>query len=236
MGTLYLVRHGQASFGAENYDKLSETGARQSRALGEFFAEHQPGFSFALSGELQRQRHSAQIVAETHASVGSQFPDLEVHHAFNEFGAEQLFRHALPELLELEPGLLEVMAAPRESRREFQRIFSRLVTLWVSGQFSHELLESWDDFRTRVRGGVESVAEKLGKSEKAVIFTSGGVITAALREFGGVADRRAFDWNWQIVNTSVTRLKCRRDDISLESFNSFHHLELLKDAGLITYR
>ena len=26
MGTLYLVRHGQASFGADDYDKLSELG------------------------------------------------------------------------------------------------------------------------------------------------------------------------------------------------------------------
>ena len=38
MGTLYLVRHGQASFGAADYDQLSELGRRQSVRLGEYFA------------------------------------------------------------------------------------------------------------------------------------------------------------------------------------------------------
>jgi broad specificity phosphatase PhoE len=36
MGTLYLVRHGQASFGADDYDQLSELGRRQSVRLGEY--------------------------------------------------------------------------------------------------------------------------------------------------------------------------------------------------------
>jgi broad specificity phosphatase PhoE len=34
MGTLYLVRHGQASFGADDYDQLSELGGAGVR-LGE---------------------------------------------------------------------------------------------------------------------------------------------------------------------------------------------------------
>jgi broad specificity phosphatase PhoE len=38
MGNLYLVRHGQASFGAADYDQLSELGQRQSVRLGEYFA------------------------------------------------------------------------------------------------------------------------------------------------------------------------------------------------------
>ena len=38
MGTLYLVRHGQASFGADDYDQLSELGHKQSVRLGEYFA------------------------------------------------------------------------------------------------------------------------------------------------------------------------------------------------------
>jgi broad specificity phosphatase PhoE len=36
MGTLYLVRHGQASFGADDYDQLSALGRRQSVRLGEY--------------------------------------------------------------------------------------------------------------------------------------------------------------------------------------------------------
>jgi broad specificity phosphatase PhoE len=39
MGNIYLVRHGQASFGAENYDQLSTLGQQQSQRLGEYFAQ-----------------------------------------------------------------------------------------------------------------------------------------------------------------------------------------------------
>ena len=39
MGTLYLVRHGQASFGAADYDNLSELGHRQAVRLGEYWRE-----------------------------------------------------------------------------------------------------------------------------------------------------------------------------------------------------
>ena len=39
MGTLYLVRHGQASFGADDYDQLSDLGRRQSVRLGQYLRE-----------------------------------------------------------------------------------------------------------------------------------------------------------------------------------------------------
>ena len=39
MAELYLVRHAQASFGTDDYDRLSQLGHRQSRWLGEYLAE-----------------------------------------------------------------------------------------------------------------------------------------------------------------------------------------------------
>ena len=39
VGNLYLIRHGQASFGADDYDVLSPVGVRQSQALGEHLAQ-----------------------------------------------------------------------------------------------------------------------------------------------------------------------------------------------------
>ena len=37
MSVLYLVRHGQASFGRENYDRLSKRGVEQARIVGDYF-------------------------------------------------------------------------------------------------------------------------------------------------------------------------------------------------------
>ena len=55
MGTLYLVRHGQASFGADNYDVLSPLGHQQAVRLGEYFKTKGLVFDAAMTGTLQRQ-------------------------------------------------------------------------------------------------------------------------------------------------------------------------------------
>ena len=55
MGTLFLVRHGQASFGADDYDQLSALGQQQSVRLGEYFKSKGVTFSAAMSGTLKRQ-------------------------------------------------------------------------------------------------------------------------------------------------------------------------------------
>ena len=47
---------------------------------------------------------------------------------------------------------------------------------------------------------------------------------------------KAFELNWQIVNTSLSRLKFRGREVALASFNSQVHLELLKAPELITFR
>ena len=62
MGTLYLVRHGQASFGADNYDQLSDLGTRQCQQLGRYFASKGRRFDTVITGTLQRQIQSQQAI------------------------------------------------------------------------------------------------------------------------------------------------------------------------------
>ena len=82
----------------------------------------------------------------------------------------------------------------------------------------------------------ERVAAALECDPIEVVFTSGGTITALLHLLTGVPAERAFELNWQIVNTSLSRLTFRGDEATLASFNSRVHLELLKTPELITYR
>ena len=64
MGTLHLVRHGQASFGAEDYDQLSALGARQCLALGQHYARRGVRFAGVLRGSLRRHQQSLAAFAE----------------------------------------------------------------------------------------------------------------------------------------------------------------------------
>ncbi|MNO68922.1 Histidine phosphatase superfamily [compost metagenome] len=236
MGSIYLIRHGQASFGSSNYDQLSPTGVRQAEILGTHLASLGIQFDRCISGDLQRQRHTAEAALGRIAEAGIAVPQLEVDSAFNEFDADAVIRAHLPDLLDAEPQALHIMRNAAEHRAEFQRLFSLVVSRWISGEHEKDGLVSWQHFLEGVQDGLQRVLEQASGREKIGIFTSGGTITAMLQLVTRVPPLNAFELNWQIVNTSLSRLKFRGDELALASFNSHVHLELLKSPELITYR
>lgn len=236
MGSIYLIRHGQASFGADNYDVLSSVGVRQAEVLGEYFARLGVRLDRCVAGSLQRQRHTAESALERLRAAGLAAPEVDVDPAFNEFDADAVIRALLPSVLEREPEALHIMRNAAQNRAEFQRLFSSLVLRWVAGDYDAPQLQSWVDFVDQVRGGLERVLERADSKQNIAVFTSGGTITALLHLVAGVPADRAFELNWQIVNTSLSRLKFRGRDVALASFNSHVHLELLRAPELITYR
>ncbi len=236
MGSIYLIRHGQASFGADDYDVLSPLGVRQSEALGRHLGTLGLRLDRCLSGDLQRQQDTARATLGQLDAAGLTPPPLELDAAFNEFDADAVIRALLPALLQEEPHALEVMRNPVAHRGEFQRLFALLIQRWVSGEHAHPGAESWNDFVARVEAGLSRLLAQADKHHNVAVFTSGGTITALLRLITGVPADKAFELNWQIINTSLSRLKFRGSEVTLASFNSQAHLELLKAPELITYR
>jgi broad specificity phosphatase PhoE len=131
---------------------------------------------------------------------------------------------------------MHILRNAADHRADFQRLFTYVVHRWISGEHEKDELESWQHFLDRVRGGLERVLERAGKRDRIAIFTSGGTITALLQLIIGVPPIKAFEMNWQIVNTSLSQLKFRDRDVALASFNSHAHLQLLKNPELITHR
>ncbi|MGK9063909.1 histidine phosphatase family protein [Stutzerimonas chloritidismutans] len=237
MGSIYLIRHGQASFGAENYDVLSPLGLRQSHALGEYLGQLGVRFDRCVSGELHRQRDTAQATLER---LGQTFdavtPTLEIDAAFNEFPADEVIRAHMPDLLEVEPHALTILRNAANHRSEFQRLFSYVIRRWVSGDHEKDGLESWQGFVDRVEGGLTRLLLEAAPTDRIAIFTSGGTITALLQLIIGVPPIKAFELNWQIVNTSLSQLKFRAGEVALASFNNRAHLDMQKHPELVTYR
>ena len=237
MGSIYLIRHGQASFGAENYDVLSPLGFQQSAALGDYLDQMGIRFDRCVSGELNRQQDTARATLQQMSSrVESQLPPLEIDAAFNEFRADEVIRAHMDDLLAVEPGAMQVFANAANHRAEFQRLFKYVIQRWVSGDHEKQGLESWQSFVNAVRAGLSRLLEQADKKDNIAVFTSGGTITALLQLIIDVSPIKAFELNWQIVNTSLSRLKYRDQDVALASFNSHAHLELLKNPELVTYR
>ncbi|MDU9415867.1 histidine phosphatase family protein [Pseudomonas solani] len=236
MGSIYLIRHGQASFGADNYDVLSSVGVRQAEVLGDHLASLGLRLDRCVAGSLQRQQHTAEAALSRFRAAGLNAPAVDTDPAFNEFDADAVIRALLPSLLEQEPEALHIMRNAPQNRAEFQRLFSKLVLRWVAGDYDNAELQSWQAFHDQVAGGLERVLQHAESKQNIAVFTSGGTITALLHHVAGVPADRAFELNWQIVNTSLSRLKFRGSEVALASFNSHVHLELLKAPELITYR
>jgi len=236
VGSIYLIRHGQASFGADDYDVLSPVGIRQAEVLGAHLAQLGLRFDRSLSGALRRQQHTANAVLAQLNAAGTDSPDAEVDAAFNEFDADAVIRALLPDILDEEPEALHVMRNAPQHRAEFQRLFARLIGRWISGEHDKPDLQSWQSFVQQVQGGLDRLLAQADSKQNIAVFTSGGTITALLHLITGVPPARAFELNWQIVNTSLSCLKFRGSQVSLASFNSHVHLQLLKAPELITYR
>ncbi|UVM58234.1 phosphoglycerate mutase family protein [Pseudomonas sp. B21-012] len=236
MGSIYLIRHGQASFGADDYDVLSPVGMRQSEALGEHLAQLGLRLDRCLAGDLRRQQDTARLAMAVMHNAGCEVPTLETDNAFNEFDADGVIRGLLPGLLPDEPEALHVLRNGTQNRSEFQRLFALLVQRWHVGEHACEGAESWQGFVQRVDGGLQRVLQQAGNGDNIAIFTSGGTIAALLHLVTRITAGQAFELNWQIINTSLSQLKFRGREVALASFNSQAHVQLLKAPELITYR
>ena len=221
MGQLLLVRHGQASWGSDDYDVLSETGAEQSRLLGKALVGRGITPDIVVMGSMRRHRETAQACL---AELGGD-PATEVEAGWDEFDhVEMLNRH--PPEFEGEP-----------SKAEFQEWFEAATDRWTGGEYDEEYDESFDAFTSRVGSALRRTSETAG-SGSAIVFSSGGPIAWAAASL--LADDHELArglWrrlNPVCVNSGVTRLVTGRRGITLVTFNGHAHLDGV--PGALTYR
>lgn len=157
MATLFLVRHGQASFGAHDYDLLSEIGHRQSRLLGEYLADRGVRPVRVMTGSLRRQRQTWEGMAEGLASRGIACPDAVIRPGLDEYEAERLLAalvatgqsRAVSGDGRISAGHVGVPGDPAdpEVRRAHFRLLRQVLTEWAHGRLSVTDHRTWEAFR-----------------------------------------------------------------------------------------
>jgi broad specificity phosphatase PhoE len=232
MTEIYLIRHGQASFGTDDYDKLSPLGEHQCVLLGRHLAATGLTFDAIYSGPLQRQRESCRITGE-HTGVAD---DAAVHEAFREYDAREIFNAYLPQVMESHPELAAHEQDIHQDRRLFQRALMAVMDAWLDEARCHEPIETWPQFRARVIEQIRELLDTHASRERIAIHTSGGVIAVAVGHALGLDSRRTIAMNWQVINSAVTKLHFGRSGFMLAGFNNIAHLEKEYDPGVITYR
>ncbi len=239
MGQVFLVRHGQASFGAADYDQLSAHGVEQARLLGRWFAACKLGVGQVVTGSLKRHRQTAEAcLAGMPGAPGA--ADWRVDPGFDEYDhVEVLAKHA-PQLTD-PIAAKDALAGEADAKKAFQKIFAQAMARWMGGRHDADYRESWPAFRARCVGAARRIVDNAGALPSApavVVFTSGGPIAAICQELLGIPNERAAMVNFSLANSSVTRLLFSGKDgrISLSYLNNFAHLEQTGQVEHITYR
>jgi broad specificity phosphatase PhoE len=239
MGVLVLVRHGQASFHEEDYDKLSPLGEEQCRHLGEFWVRNGITFDRVCSGPLARQRRSAEIVREVFEKAGATFPEITIVDAIAEMPVQQLAKRFMPQLCSEDEQVLLLMQRymetedKREKEKTFQKAFEKLMLLWANEQYQDGEIESFAHFRERVTRAYRAILDAAKKGERIAAFTSGGPTAVALNMALGTSAEKTLELVWLVRNASTTEFLFTNGRFSLSSFNSVPHL---CDPMLWTYR
>lgn len=236
MGEIVMIRHGQASFGKENYDVLSERGSRQSLLLSRYFLETQQRFDAAYTGTLERQKKTAQIILSALRERGVPMKEPEVMPGFDEYDTRSIIKSQMEDLLREDPSLHQYLDTFFTSRKSFQMIFERAMTRWVSGLHHYDGIETWASFQERVREGIKAIMKRHGGKSRVLVVASGGSISASVQYAAGLSGEETMNLCWRMVNSSVTRLVYNDSRVTLHQFNGYPHLELFGDKDDITYR
>lgn len=235
MGQIYLVRHGQASFGSANYDQLSPLGFEQARLLGQWFANSRQIFQRVVCGGMVRHRQTADTCLSELPRTLLADTEWITDPGFAEFNhVEVLVKHC-PEFSSPEEFKAYAARQP-DPKHAFERIFVAAMQRWMAGEHDADYTETWKAFRARCVGALERLTEQGAESETTVVFTSGGTISAICQHLLDLPDYKTLELNWTIANSSLTRLQHRPGKTSLSYLNNFAHLEWLGEANSVTYR
>ena len=234
MGTLYLVRHGQASFGAEDYDKLSPLGQRQSERLGDYFRQKGLRFDAVLTGTLRRQQ---QTYAAIHEGMEPSFtagpPQGEkapsgtplLWPGLNEFDSEAV-------IATVHPHKLEKPDTPEMYRHHF-RLLRDGLTQWMNGVVSPRGMPSYLDFKAGVTSALDHIRKNCDGN--VLIVSSGGPIATAVGHVLGTAPETTIELNMRIRNSAITEFAFNAKRHTLVTFNTLPHLDHADHASWITH-
>ena len=226
MSEIYLVRHAQASYLTDNYDRLSDLGKEQAGFLAKMLSNNQIHFDEAYVGPLVRQNQTFDIINESNPIRNSmRLEELREHEGPK---ALKLYYEQLIHESEYVRDLWEMFQEnPKLKRKNSLLIFEYFIQKWMSGQIQVKDVEPWSAFKENAEQALNTVIRKSSSGKKSLVVTSGGTIAAILCSILKMTDiSEVATINYLIRNASVTKLMCSKNRISLLSFNEVSHLPI----------
>ncbi|QKV54534.1 histidine phosphatase family protein [Comamonas antarctica] len=223
MGTLYLVRHGQASFGADDYDQLSARGHEQARRLGEYWRERGMVFDAVLVGSLRRHNQTLDGIGEGLEGLTAPVTTLP---GLNEYDS-----HAL--LAAIHPQPLPRADTPELYRQHFRMLCDALAQ-WMAGVISPQGMPSWNDFSAGIQAALEQVRQQHA-GHNVLLVSSGGPIATAIGQVLGTSPEATIALNMRLRNSAVTEFSISPKRLMLQTFNTLNHLDSEAHRSWVTH-
>jgi broad specificity phosphatase PhoE len=221
MAQMLLVRHAQASFGEDDYDKLSDLGHQQSALLGEYLTQREQHFDLVITGDMLRHKQTANGILSANNKA-----EIITDAAWNEFDFEAIVNAYLRLFPEHKPG-------PKAPRSDWYKVLKSAMLCWSQQTLELPNNETWLEFCGRVTQGTEFI--KQSDYKKVLVVTSGGAMAVFLMALFKSSVEQAVSMNLQIKNTSVNQLYFNKAGFQLNSFNNVPHLDTINHINKITY-
>ena len=221
MGTLYLVRHGQASFGSDHYDQLSPLGQQQCQRLGEYLAAKGRRFDAVITGTLVRQIQSQQAMA---AALAPDAQPLRLP-GLNEYDS-----HAV--ISAIHPQPLPRPDTPELFRQHF-RILRDGLAAWMAGRTQPQGMPGYVDFVAGIHDALARV--RAVTDGDVLVVSSGGPISTVVAQVLGAPAETSIDLNLRIRNSAVSEFAVNPKRLALVTFNTLPHLDSAEHAGWVTH-
>lgn len=240
MAAIYLIRHGQASFGKADYDQLSNKGSEQAQRLGKHWLS-MPAPDKVYSGDLLRH---GQTLEHFWLGYQGEKPSTIMHSGFNEFDHVDLLT-CYDEQWQSFAQMSAIINQQADANKVFQKEFIGALERWVDGKHDSDYKETWTQFKRRCVNALNDVIKQELTTKRAIqktppskdicIFTSAGTISVIIQYILGLSDQKTLNINQQLRNTSVTKLLFSEENLSIDYLNNYSHLTLA-GTGWDTFR
>jgi broad specificity phosphatase PhoE len=242
LSTLYLIRHGQAGT-RDDYDRLSQLGQQQAYHLGKYWGAQASALEVVYTGNLQRQRQTAQCFSESfqaHSkSLSSALPELIVDERWCEFSLSTVYRGLAAKLCGADAGFATdfaamqtlLLAEPNTTRAAVGRCDRAVIQAWMKNRYPEYEDESWLTFRRRVESSLPELLER--KEKNVAVFTSATPIAIWTGLALGLTDAKILGLMGVLYNSGITTFKILAGELRLVGFNHTPHLT---DPALRTFR
>lgn len=227
MTVIHLIRHGQASWGKRDYDRLSDTGRRQAVVVGEELAERGIEATTLISGAMRRQRDTAALMAGA-AGWGVPASEDPGWNEYDHMGVLAGYKRRYRSMTVMKADLVRT----GKPYAAFEAMYAQAIGAWVGGQAPGRYAEPFADFSARVDDALDRLIDSAGHDDTVVVATSAGVIARVITR---VVDGPSATWvrlERAITNGSLSTLRVGARGLHLVTFNESRHLE--SQPGLAT--